>query len=182
MGQIKQPAPVKLISSLFSNNVVLLDDARRLLVEKFGPIDYASDFLPFDHTAYYESEFGSQLVRQILTFERLIDPARLPAIKIATNELESLWAEGSSRRVNLDPGYVSLAKLVLATTKNHSHRIYLSDGIYAEVTLRFRDGHFRPWEWTYPDYGLPAYCAMFEEIRERYRRQLREESPESPPG
>jgi hypothetical protein len=182
VGIIRQPAPVKLIASLFSNNVVLLDDARRQLEEKYGPVDYASEFLPFDHTAYYAAEFGPGLMRQIVAFARLIDPAELPAIKLAANELESSWTEGASRRVNIDPGYITLAKLVLATTKNHGHRIYLNEGIYAEITLRFRDGHFQPWEWTYPDYGLPEYRAMFEEIRERYRRQLREEAPERPPG
>jgi len=182
VGSIKKPAPVKLISSIFSNNVVLLDDARRMLEAQFGPMDYATDPMPFDQTNYYESEFGVGILRQVVAFERLIDPAELPAIKISTNEMELTWADGPRRRVNLDPGYVTLAKLVLATTKNQAHRIYMSDGVYAEVTLRYRDKHFQPWEWTYPDYGLPAYRALFEEIRERYRQQLRDDPRDLPPG
>lgn len=181
MGTIKQPAPVKLISSLFSSNVILLDAARQALSARFGPIDYASEVLPFDHTSYYEPEFGPGLFRQIASFERLIDPVQLADVKLATNELEQTWTDGSRRRVNLDPGYISLAKLVLATTKNHGHRVYLRDGIYAEVTLRFRDGHFQAWEWTYPDYGLPAYRSLFESIRSRYRQQLREDSAYAQP-
>jgi len=176
MGDIRQPAPVKLICSLFAGNNMLMAEAREELRARFGPTDYASELLPFDHTSYYEPEFGSGLTRQIVAFDRLIDPSQLPAVKIATNEMESKWVVGEKRNVNLDPGYISLAKLVLATTKNHGHRIYLRDGIYAEVTLRYRDGRFQTWEWTYPDYGSPVYCVMFEEIRDRYRQQLREES------
>jgi hypothetical protein len=115
-------------------------------------------------------------VRRIWAFERLVDPGTLAAIKLRTNELEMQWAEVDKRKVNLDCGYVSMAKLVLATTKNHGHRIYLGNGIYAEVTLRYRDGVFQPWPWTYPDYATPQYCALFDEIRRIYVAQLRKES------
>lgn len=173
MGVIKQPAPVKLICSVLTNQAALHDEAQQALQEEFGPIDYISALLPFDHTTYYELEFGAGLMRRILAFERLIDPAALPDIKHTTNRLEQRWTVEGRRRVNLDPGYVSLAKLVLASTKDHGHRIYLRDGIYAEVTLRYRDKRFQPWEWTYPDYGSPTYCALFEHIRAIYVRQLR---------
>lgn len=176
MGQIKEPKPVKLISSLFTAELELLEAACNQLSAIFGPIDYESDLLPFDHTHYYAAEFGEGLMRKIVAFAELIDPGRLAEIKRLTNDLEMVWAREGKRRINLDPGYVSLAKLVLATTKNHGHRIYLGQGIYAEVTLRYRDKTFRPWEWTYPDYASPPYIAIFNHIRELYLTQLRQQA------
>jgi hypothetical protein len=174
MGQIKEPKPVKLISSMFTADRELLEVARNKLSEVFGPTDYESDLLPFAHTSYYAAEFGEDLMREIVAFAELVDPGRLAEIKRLTNGLEMGWARDGKRRINLDPGYVSLAKLVLATTKNHGHRIYLGQGIYAEVTLRYRSKTFRPWEWTYPDYASSPYIAIFNHIRELYLAQLRQ--------
>lgn len=174
MGTAKQPQAVKLVASLFAGRQSLLEVARARLEEVFGPVDYQNEWLPFDHTDYYAPEFGPGLVRVILAFERLVDPGDLAAIKRQTNALEAEWLVEGRRQVNVDPGYVSLSKLALASTKDHAHRIYLAEGIYGEVTLTFRQGAFRPWPWTYPDYASPRYCALFAEIRELYRRQLRE--------
>jgi hypothetical protein len=174
MGTAKPPQPVKLIASLFAGRPSLLEAARARLEKAFGPADYQSEQLPFDHTDYYTPEFGPDLARVILAFERLVDPGDLAAIKRQTNALEAEWLFEGRRQVNIDPGYVSLSKLVLASTKNHAHRLYLADGIYGEVTLHYRDGAFHPWPWTYPDYASPHYCALFEEIRDVYRQQLRQ--------
>jgi hypothetical protein len=173
MGKPKTPQPVKLIVSAFAPGDELLAEAHEALVGEWGPTDWQSDLLAFDHTPYYQREFGPGLVRRIWSFERLIDPGKLSAIKRRTNELEQRWAVEDKRRVNLDPGYVSMAKLVLATTKNHGHRIYLGQGIYAEVTLQYRDKAFRPWPWSYPDYATEAYCRLFAGIRHRYIEQVR---------
>ena len=179
MGKANVPRPVKLIVSAFAPAEALLQQARQRLAAAYGAVDVESELLPFAHTSYYDAEFGDPpdlggraLVRRIWSFELLIDPGALAAIKLSTNDLEQGWALDGRRRVNLDPGYVSLAKLVLATTKNHGHRIYLRDGIYAEVTLRYQDGAFSPWPWTYPDYATAAYCALFGQIRRRYVAQL----------
>ena len=106
--------------------------------------------------------------------EKLSDPAALACIKRQTNGLEQELAIGGKRRINLDPGYVSMAKFVLATTKNHGHRIYIGEGIYAEVTLRYHDKAFRPWEWTYPDYRQEEYLRILQEIRDLYIVQLKD--------
>jgi hypothetical protein len=172
MGIAQAPRPVKLIVSAFGPGDALLQEALQRLVAAYGAADLQSELLPFAHTDYYAAEFGPGLVRRIWSFEPLIDPGALAAIKVRTNELEQGWVDDGRRQVNLDPGYVSLAKLVLATTKNHGHRIYLRDGIYAEVTLRYRAGAYHPWPWTYPDYATEAYCALFGEIRRRYVAQL----------
>jgi hypothetical protein len=174
MGQIKEPKPVKLVSSMFTADLELLEVARNKLSETFGRTDYESDLLPFDHTSYYAAEFGEGLMRKIVAFAELVDPGRLAQIKRLTNDLEMGWAREGKRRINLDPGYVSLAKLVLATTKNRGHRIYVGQGIYAEITLGYRNKTFRPWEWTYPDYASPLYIAIFSHIRELYLAQLRQ--------
>jgi len=194
VGRIKEPLPVKLIASLFAGSGELLEEAGGRLIQEFGPIDYESDLLPFDHTTYYAAEFGENLKRRFVAFEELVHPGKLAEIKLLTNALEMEWAVGGrpregKRRINIDPGYVSHSKLVLATTKNHAHRIYLGpvlsgstelaevpskgQGIYAEVTLHFRDGTFRGWPWTYPDYASPPLIAIFNHIRALYVKQLR---------
>jgi hypothetical protein len=172
MGAIKEPLPVKLIVSAFAGGGVLLAEAKARLVAEFGPIDYESALLPFDHTDYYTPEFGPGLVRRIWAFEELIEQGGLAVIKRRTNDIEMEWAVEGRRRVNLDPGFVSYSKMVLATTKNHAHRIYVGEGIYAEVTLYFRDGTFRAWPWTYPDYASPPYLEIFNQIRALYTARM----------
>mgnify|MGYP001814503756 CR=1 FL=1 len=179
MGTAREPQPVKLIASLLTGEPSLLDGAQEALVQAFGPIDLTSKLLPFDHTTYYAPEFGSNLQRRIVTFEHLVDPGELPAIKHRTNDLEDALIRDGKRRVNIDPGYVSLGKMVLATTKNHAHRLYLGQGIYGEGTLTYQRGRFRAWPWTYPDYASERYCALFGQIRERYKAQLRESNSDA---
>ncbi len=173
MGKISQPLPVKLIIPMFSEDETLFQMAESRLQEAFGPIDYRSGTLPFEHTSYYTPEFGPGLLRKFVAFRRLVDPGSLAAIKHTTNAVEEALASDGKRRINLDPGYISQSKLVLATTKNHGHRIYLGKGIYAEVTLRYRNKAFRPWEWTYPDYRTEEYVEILEEIRSIYVDQIR---------
>jgi hypothetical protein len=173
VGEARTPKPVKLIVSAFAPDDALLSQARPALVAEWGTIDFESGLLPFEHTPFYEPEFGSGLVRRIWAFEQLVDPGALAAIKNRTNALEQRWVVEGRRQINLDSGYLSTAKLVLATTKNYGHRIYLGDGIYAEVTLHYRDGAFQAWPWTYPDYASTRYCEIFEHLRRRYLDQLR---------
>lgn len=174
MGTAREPEPVRLIVGVLAADLERLAQAGARLRQEFGPIDAESSPVPFIHTAYYAAELGEQPWRQFLAFARLIDPGHLAAIKLRTNAMEQEWAQAGQRRVNLDPGYISLSKLVLATTKNHWHRIYLGQGIYAEVTLPFRDGGFRPQEWTYPDYCTREHLAFFTAVRKRYRLELRQ--------
>ncbi len=173
MGTAREPQPVKLIASLLTGDLGLLAGVKEALTLTFGPIDFESELLPFDHTDYYAAEFGPGLQRQIVTFAELVDPGDLPAIKRKTNEMEQALAAAMRRQVNIDPGYVSLGNMVLASTKNHAHRLYLGEGIYGEGTLTYQQGRFRAWPWTYPDYASEGYCVLFDQIRERYKAQLR---------
>jgi hypothetical protein len=128
----------------------------------------------FEQTRYYESTMGTDLQKQLWAFAELIAPHRLPDLKLASNALERELAEGyaEARPINLDPGYLVQGKFLLATTKDQAHRIYLRDGIFAEVTLQFQAGEFRPWPWTYGDYRLPEVIAFLGQAREYYRGQL----------
>jgi len=149
------------------------DKARPILEKAFGKIDFESQNLAFNHTAYYEKEFGKDLNRRFISFKKLISPSDLPEIKIHTNRVEKKLSSGSSRSINIDPGYLDLAKLILASTKDYKHRIYLNRGIYAEVTLFYENKSYRPWEWTYPDYKSGEYIAIFNCIRDIYARQIK---------
>lgn len=151
--------------------------AVRLMSESAGPTDAVSEVWPFDMTDYYAVEMGEGLQRRFVSFERLIDPVELAGLKLLTSHIESricrdLGLPTFHRRVNLDPGYLATSKLVLATTKDFGHRLYLRDGIYAESTLHYVDGKWVPWPWTYPDYADSRYHGFFEQVRELYKRKL----------
>ncbi len=176
MGVMKRHKPVKLIVGMISNDSNLLLKVEAILQRAFGPIDFRTSLLDFAYTNYYEPEMGGNLKRQFVSFRRLIVPKNLSKIKLYTNKLESKFSvskETPSRRINIDPGYLTEAKLVLATTKDHQHRIYLNRGIYAEATLRFADKTYLPWEWTYRDYQTKEYIDIFNEIRKIYIQQIK---------
>ncbi|MFC1804760.1 DUF4416 family protein [Candidatus Omnitrophota bacterium] len=171
MGRINRHQPVKLITSLFFKEEEIFKDSKKTLIRRFGVTDFESRSIPFTHTDYYEKEFGRHLARRFLSFKRLIRPEELPGIKVFTNKIESKSSKEACRRINIDPGYINLAKLVLATAKDYGHRTYLGKGIFAEVTLFYREGSFRPWEWTYPDYKTPESIGIFNRIRATYAQQ-----------
>lgn len=173
MSELRNPDPVKLIGSLFAVERKILNDALREWSGLYGRIDYLSEVLTFDRTEYYGREMGSSLVRRFVSFESLIEADALPSVKKITDELERGFSEGGRRRVNIDPGYISRGNLVLATGKGQAHRPYLRDGVYADLTLLYGNGSFRPLEWTYPDYAEEKIRAMFARIRQKYLLQLK---------
>lgn len=178
MAKVRQPEPVKLIMSMISAEETLFTQVEERMIQRWGQIDFRSQVLAFQHTSYYEKEMGPKLKRKLLSFESLIDPGKIIQVKLFTNELEEefLYPDSSRRRLNLDPGYISLSKLVLATTKDYEHRIYLGRGIYAEITLRYKRGRgFQPWEVTYPDYRSTEYLEIFTYLRQIYHGQLGKE-------
>jgi hypothetical protein len=160
---------VSLVVGMLSAYAELFGRAEAAMSERFGNVARASEVMPFRFTGYYEPEMGPNLLRKFLAFERPVDPADLAGIKLWTNALEDRFAADSglavARPINLDPGYVAPSKLVLATTKDHAHRICLGQGIHAEVTLTFLKGVFAPMPWTYPDYRTEPYRRFFEQVR-----------------
>ncbi len=180
MGDIGQPAPVLLVLAAFSRYDAALDWAQAKAAEAWGPVALASERFSFAETAYYEPTMGPGLRKCFWAFERLIDPARLVELKLATNAWEAEYAresrQGESRPLNLDPGYLTPAKLVLASTKDHAHRLYLSQGIYAEVTLYFKDRRWQHRDWTFPDYRRADYQEFLLRCREYLRKGQQGES------
>lgn len=173
MSSPREVEDVKLISSLFSPRKELIDRVVVELEQIFSSTDWIGPELLFDRTEYYAKEMGWPLHRRFVSFEDLIRPQDIVETKLKTNKVENDYLEDGKRQINIDPGYVSLERLILATGKNYAHRIYLSKGIYADLTLVFHKGSFRSLQWTYKDYASPEIIALFNDVRERYKRQLR---------
>jgi hypothetical protein len=173
MSTPKVPKPAKLVAG------VILKDRERIeifsgeLSEKFGPVDIISGWLPFTYTTYYEDEMGSPLFRRMFAFKSLVGQHELPRIKTITNEIELRYSEKGKRTANIDPGYMLSERFVLATGKNYSHRIYIGEGIYADLTLVYREGGFRKLPWTYPDYANDDMLAYLKNVRDKYTVDLK---------
>src|SRR5499433_781890 len=171
MGTIRPFAPVKLFIGVLVANSKFIPQVEERLIAAFGPIDHRSEIIPFDFTDYYENEMGDLIDRVFFSFERLIEADQLPEIKRQTNQLEGelalLIQPGTKvkRPVNLDPGYIEQAKIILASTKNFYHRIYLGGGIFGEVTMHFKNNTYQFFPWTYPDYQSKDYQEFFLRVR-----------------
>lgn len=177
MGEIGRPKPVNLIIGILSGVYDLFAQVGETLEAYFGKSDLRSAIQPFHYTTYYNVEMGEGIMRQFLSFEKLIMPDEIADIKIRTNLLEETIASQKkydvTRPVNLDPGYINESRLILASTKDFSHRIYLRDGIYAEVTLNYRRGKYETFPWTFPDYKSSEYHNFFLLVREHYVKKLK---------
>ncbi|HEY7428089.1 MAG TPA: DUF4416 family protein [Gemmataceae bacterium] len=178
MAEPRSPVPALLVVAVFSRHEDAFSWAKTRLEALFGPVGLRSEPFVFDQTTYYESSMGRDLRKHFLAFERLVAPDQLADIKRQTNILEhELAATGDypeARPLNLDPGLLVLGKFMLATTKDQAHRVYLRDGIFAEVTLHYRAGAFEPWPWTYADYRLPCVHDFLQQARDYYRQRLRD--------
>jgi len=185
MGEPRIPTPVKLFVGMLSPEIELFEICTDLLSAEYGPIDYRSEILPWRVTDYYQDEMGTGILRKFIFFERLVDPAVLATTKLLTNSIEARYSTTGGnavrRRVNLDPGYVTEAKVVLASTKDFSHRVYLGLGIYAEVTLYYatRGKTFLSFDHTYPDFRTKETLDMFNRAREILRTTLHRKGPQT---
>lgn len=173
MGRIKKKGAVKLIFGFIFGEEKAYFLAKNILEKKFGRIDFESPSLDFKHTNYYEGELGKNLKRKFLSFKNLIKPDSISKIRHFTQKLEKKLSLNRKRMINIDPAYLDLSKLVLSTTKDYRHRVYLRDGIYAEVTLYYERESFRPFDWTYPDYRTSEYIEIFNTIRQIYKEQTK---------
>jgi hypothetical protein len=185
MGERReQQPPVKLFFALMAGDAEILEQCERDLACLYGEMDLRSEVFSFDpFTDYYAKEFGTGLVKRIVAADGLVAAEDLMAIKVRTNEMEREFAtrtgaaarehDGPRRVVNIDPGYLNLSKIVLASTKDHWHRLYVGRGIFEEITLSYRrkEASFRAMPWTYPDYQAPERIAFFLRLRERYHDQ-----------
>lgn len=174
MGSIHPAGKVKLIVGLISGNKALFDKVRLALEKKFrNKTDFESEVMDFDYTDYYNREMGTELKRRFLSFKNPVPLKGIEKAKLISNKLEKQLSIKGRRTINIDPGYVDLSKLVLFSTKDYTHRIHVGRGIFAEVTLHFKDEKFTTWPWTYPDYRTDKYISIFNYIRELYKSDLK---------
>ncbi|MDR0306744.1 MAG: DUF4416 family protein [Chitinispirillales bacterium] len=165
MGIIQKPLETKLFAAVMYAQPFDLQSCLRQLVSSYGEIERFYGPLFFSWSDYYEGEMGCNLLKYYAVFKEPFDRSRLAAVKNHTNELEKIFSQDGKRVVNIDPGYLAKDKLVLASTKDFYHRLYLGDGIFGEVTLHFRKGIFRYFSWTYPDYQEPTFLEFLKTAR-----------------
>jgi len=181
MASIKPVVPALLVTAAFSENLSLINWGIEQMMRYLGPIALESVPFHFNQTSYYSEEMGPHLYKKLFAFADLVDPSKLADIKNMTNEIESAslgtTLSEQPRPLNLDPGLLNLGKFMLATTKDQAHRIYLKDGIFAEVTLHFQDKEFVEWPWTYADYRTDHVKAFLKKARSFYRDKLKSLPP-----
>ena len=174
MGTPTPPAPAALVASVLFREEAFLEEALSALGRDLGPGRRHPEILPFDQSDYYHAEMGAPLRRALWMADAPVGRDTLADIKLRTNAIESrLKGPGGGRRVNVDPGILSAENFILATTKNYAHRVYLRDGIFADLTLIYRDGAWHPLPWTYPDYAGPEIRKVLKLWRDAYMKGLR---------
>jgi hypothetical protein len=164
---------VKLIFGVLSTQSESHGRLFAVIEEAFGPIEMVTEATPFTFTDYYDDEMGANPMRFFIVCRDLVDPAKPASYKLLSNRIEMEFSVEGKRKINLDPGILSAENLILATTKNRSHRIPLSEGIYAEVTLMYRNKEFQSFPWTYADYASERFKALFARLRSSYLEQLK---------
>jgi len=172
MSHPQPPKPAKLVIGLLMNDKRLLPDVARDLEQAYGAIDLVGPWMEFKFTDYYAPEMGKPIHRRMLVFKELVAQLDLARIKMHTNALELNYARKARRCVNIDPGYLLYERFVLATGKNFSHRIYIGQGIYADLTLIYQKGDFQKLPWTYPDYAENRMRLFLSQVRQKYAADL----------
>ncbi len=173
MSTPKPPKKAKLVIGIFLKNKELLESPAKELIAEFGPVDIISHWFLFNYTSYYEPEMGSPLFRRMFVFKNLIEQASLSQIKIITNAIEERYSKNGKRNVNIDPGYMLHERFVLATGKNYTHRIYIGNNIYADLTLIYQNGEFKILPWTYPDYADENMLSFLKSVRDKYMAEMK---------
>jgi hypothetical protein len=179
MGTPSSFPPVTPLVAMLAAEPAHFQAAKPALEELFGPVELESELYPFEKTKYYTDTMGQALKRQFFTFQRLADPGELAAWKLTANaleeELKSKLAPAGvpARPINLDPGYLTGSKLVLASTKTFAHRLYLRDGIFAEITMNFRASKWLSHQFTFPDFKSGMYDDFLNRARDRHLRKIR---------
>ncbi len=176
MSHLRPPQEVKLIFSVLYSREEDFAPLLSTADARYGPVDFVSERLAFEFTDYYEPEMGKGLGRRMIGFGPLIAPDRLVSVKIWANEHEGQNVnDRGGRKINIDPGYLAASKFILATGKDYSHRIYIGEGVWGDLTLMFKKGGFAPLPWTYPDYGSEPLLGILNQLRKKYMWQIKQE-------
>jgi len=173
MAEPTFPPRAKLFTGILFHRDHDLQAIREAFTEHYGSPDLEAGPFPFENTVYY-NEIGTDLKKYFLSFDTLINRESIAEIKIFSNRLEKNLSEGSQRRMNIDPGYLTLSNVFLASCKDYYHRVYIGQGVYLENEYRYTDKSYTFWPWTYPDYQQESYLNFFHQLRSLYHRQLKE--------
>lgn len=168
MSDLLEPRPAKLLIGLIYGEDAPVDECIKRLEAAFGEIDFTSEKIPFNFTSYYQEEMGNNLSRKVISFRKLIKRDELVNAKTFTNQVEKMFSVEGKRRINIDPGYIAPEHLILSTRKGYYHRPYLGRGVYADLTLVYKNKEFHTLEWTYPDYRTEEMRKLLLGIREKY--------------
>jgi len=179
MGHYTHPAKVRLIIGFLGKNQAIIEKARKILCQHYGKEEEVMSCIPFIWTNYYGKELGGKPLRCFASYEKLLNREKIVEIKRNTNEIEDFLKEKGLRPVNLDPGYLTLGQLFLASTKDQRQRVYLGRGIFLEPSLFFKNGKFHPFQWTYRDYRSKKYLEYFIRARSKLAYQLKNGRPYS---
>ena len=172
MGRQSSFNKVNLFTGIIFNDQVDQTDVIGQLGKIFSRVDLTSEVFKFNFTDYYCSEMGNILKRQFVSFEELISPEQLPEIKILTNKIEMELSRSGKRMINLDPGYLSDANVIIATTKNYYQRVPLTNGIYAQMEYVLKGKDLKILEWTYPDFRSEDYMEFFRKMIPLYKKKI----------
>jgi hypothetical protein len=175
MSELIEPRPVKLFVGLIYSEDAPVGECIKRLETVFGEIDFISKQIPFNFTHYYQEEMGNNLSRKIISFKILIRRDGLVNTKIFTNQVEKMFSVEGKRKINIDPGYIAPEHLILSTGKGYYHRPYLGRGVYADLTLVYKNKEFHSLKWTYPDYRTEEIRQLLKSIREKYMLDLGKE-------
>ncbi len=173
MRRISKIEPVKPFLGILYHEKSALDEALQRIGNELNPVERLSDSFSFHETDYYEDEMGLDLLRTFAVLQNVIDPSEIKQYKRYCFDLESELARDGKRPINLDPGYINYYHLVLTSVKTLPHKIYLGDGVFAEIEMIYKNKQFQPMDWAYADYR--KYTGVFLQFRKRYVEQMREE-------
>ena len=177
MSAIRFVEPVVRFCAVITRHPVARQWAMSRLAQRWGEASVCSSEIPFEAGGYYTASMGSELQKSLIAVTGFTDPGGLADWKTQTNQWEQEYTESSrhheERPLNLDPGYMTQAKLVLATTKDRDHRLYLRDGMFAEVTLTYVGKAWQHHRWTYPSYRTEEVANFANQCRAGLRQHLK---------
>ncbi len=166
--------PVKLVAAVLYQKIEDFQSGLALLEKAFSSIDFQGSAFPFVESDYYQEEMGSDLKRLMISFDELVMPDTLVKAKQTTKQLEQQLADQGNRTVNLDIGYLDIFKLILASFKGRSNKIYMGEQVWADMILYFEKGDYQSFLWSFPDFKSGIYNKDLISIRNKYKRQLKE--------
>lgn len=172
MAVPSEPKPVKLFFAILFSDNEKLKRAELMLSEKFGEIDFRSQVFDFSETDYYNEEMGENIKRIFISISKLISPDKILIAKKESAEIEKMLSVEGKRKVNIDPGYIDLNKVVLATFKGGGCKVYIGEGVWIDIMLRYEKGKFQSFPWTFPDFAKSKYSEVLLSIRKIYKQQI----------